>query len=149
MLRYIALALMLAGFTCLCGCGSGGETAGNGNGSNGGNDGNGAGVDEARLATPQSSIEYQFELLKAGDFETLKACVTDRQRERMTAEAVNEGKQRIESQGTTVEELVGAIEEGEYEGKKTATIKMKSGGRTLTTLIETDGKWLSDTIWFN
>ena len=30
---------------------------------------------------------------------------------------------------------------------KTAKITMKNG-RTLTTLILTDGKWLADTIWF-
>jgi hypothetical protein len=26
-------------------------------------------------------------------------------------------------------------------------IKMKNG-RTLTTLVKTDGKWLADTVWF-
>jgi hypothetical protein len=36
--------------------------------------------------------------------------------------------------------------DGESEGQKTAKITMKNG-RTLTMLILTDGKWLSDTIW--
>jgi len=36
---------------------------------------------------------------------------------------------------------------GEADGKKTAKVKMKNG-RTLSTLVETDGKWLADTIWF-
>jgi hypothetical protein len=44
-----------------------------------------------------------------------------------------------------LDDLVHAIR-GEFEAK-TAKITMKNG-RTLTTLILTDGKWLSDTIWF-
>ena len=47
----------------------------------------------------------------------------------------------------TLDDLVGAVEMGEDEGKQTARIKMKNG-RTLTTLILTDGKWLADTVWF-
>ena len=39
------------------------------------------------------------------------------------------------------------VKYSEADGKKTAKIKMKNG-RTLTTLIETDGQWLADTIWF-
>jgi hypothetical protein len=47
-----------------------------------------------------------------------------------------------------MDDLWASSEAGEYEGKKTTKVKMKNG-RTLTTLILTDGKWLSDTIWFN
>ena len=47
----------------------------------------------------------------------------------------------------TLDDLYASAEMGEYEGKKNAKIKMKDG-RTLTTLVETDGKWLSDTIWY-
>jgi len=47
----------------------------------------------------------------------------------------------------SIDDLVNAIQMGEFEGKQTAKIMMKNG-RTLTTLILTDGKWLSDTVWF-
>ena len=47
----------------------------------------------------------------------------------------------------TIDDLVGAVELGEAEGMKTAKIKMKNG-RTLTTLVQTNGKWLADTVWF-
>ena len=35
----------------------------------------------------------------------------------------------------------------EADGVKRAKVTMKNG-RTLTTLVLTDGKWLADTIWF-
>ena len=47
----------------------------------------------------------------------------------------------------TIDDLFASMQEGEWEGKKTAKVKMKNG-RTLTTLILTDGKWLADTVWF-
>lgn len=68
-----------------------------------------------------------------------------RQRERITKEAVEKGKK--DAAKYTLADLVASVEMGEYQGKKTAKIKMKNG-RSLTTLIQTDGKWLSDTIWF-
>ena len=45
----------------------------------------------------------------------------------------------------SIDDLVNTIQMGESEGQKTAKITMKNG-RTLTMLILTDGKWLSDTI---
>jgi hypothetical protein len=102
------------------------------------------GADEP-LATPKGSIAHQFELLKAGKVAELKACFTARQKERITDEAVKKGQQNTGKM--TLEDLVAEISEGEFEGKKTAKIKMKNG-RTLTTLILTDGKWLADTVWF-
>lgn len=97
------------------------------------------------LSDPKGSIAYQFELLKAGDTEKLKACFTERQRERITPDVVEQGKKQAGEY--TLDDLVASVEPGESEGKKTAKIKMKDG-RTLTTLIETDGKWLADTVWF-
>ena len=60
-------------------------------------------------------------------------------------EAVEKGKK--EATQYTLNDLVASVEMGELQGKKTAKIKMKNG-RTLTTLILTDGKRLSDTVWF-
>ena len=54
---------------------------------------------------------------------------------------------QAEAKRMTVDDLVSGIQMGQFQGKKTAKITMKNG-RTLTTLIQTDGKWLSDTIWF-
>lgn len=100
---------------------------------------------ENALKDPKSSVSYQFEALKAGDFEKLKSCFTDRVRDRVIREDVEKAKENISKM--TLDDLYASAEMGEYEGKKTAKIKMKNG-RTLTTLVETGGKWLSDTIWY-
>ena len=100
---------------------------------------------EAPLSTPKGSIEHQLKLLKDGDVEKLKACFTERQRDNITKEAVEKAKATAGK--AAVDELVASVEMGEAGGKKTAKITMKNG-RTLTTLILTDGKWLADTVWF-
>lgn len=97
------------------------------------------------LADPKSSLAYQFELVKAGDAEKLKNCVTPRLRDSVTQEGVDKAKANAAQY--TMDDLYASAEMGESDGKKTAKIKMKNG-RTLTTMVETDGKWLSDTIWF-
>ena len=97
------------------------------------------------LSDPKTVIAYQFELLKAGETEKLKVCFTEWLRERITTEQVEKGKSMAARY--TLDDLVASIETGESDGKKTAKIKMKNG-RTLTMLIETDGRWLADTIWF-
>lgn len=101
---------------------------------------------DSSLSDPRSSIAYQFELLKAGDADKLRACFTERQRERITKERVDKARANVGQ--LTMDDLFASMESGEYEGKKTAKVKMKNG-RTLTTLIQTDGKWLSDTVWFD
>jgi hypothetical protein len=98
------------------------------------------------LSEPKKSIEHQLKLLKAGDVDKLKECFTKRQQERVTKEAVAKGQKNVDKM--TIDDLVKDITMGTDKGMKTAKIKMKNG-RTLTTLILTDGKWLSDTIWFN
>ena len=97
------------------------------------------------LADPKSSIAYQFDLVKAGDAAKLKNCVTPRLRDSVTQEGVDKAKANAAQY--TIDDLYASAEMGEADGKKTAKIKMKNG-RTLTTLVETDGKWLADTIWF-
>jgi hypothetical protein len=97
------------------------------------------------LADPKSSIAYQFDLVKAGDADKLKNCFTARVRDGVTKEVVEKAKGQASA--FTLDDLYASAEMGEAGGKKTARVKMKSG-RTLTTLIETDGQWLSDSIWF-
>ena len=97
------------------------------------------------LNDPKSSIAYQFELVKAGDVDKLKTCLTPRVRDGVTKEVVDKAK--TDAANYTIDDLYASAEMGEADGKKTAKIKMKNG-RTLTTLVETDGKWLADTIWF-
>lgn len=104
----------------------------------------GSGEDSLKKS-PKDSIAYQFELVKKGDTAKLQQCFTDRVKERITPQAVEEGKK--EAAKYTIDDLVASVEDGEADGKKTAKIKMKNG-RTLTTLIQTDGKWLADTVWF-
>lgn len=97
------------------------------------------------LADPRSSIAYQFELVKAGDADKLKNCFTPRVRDGVTREVVEKAKG--EAAQYALDDLYASAEMGEADGKKTAKVKMKNG-RTLTTLVETDGQWLADTIWF-
>ena len=97
------------------------------------------------LADPKSSIAYQFELIKAGDADKLKNCLTPRVRDSVTKEIVDKAK--ADASKYSLEDLYDSVEMGEADGKKIAKVKMKSG-RPLTTLIETDGQWLADTIWF-
>ena len=101
--------------------------------------------DDGLRKSPKDSIAYQFELLKAGNTDKLRECFTQRLRERITPDAVEKGKAQASSY--TLEDLVASVEMGQAEGQQTAKIMMKNG-RTLTTLVQTDGKWLADTIWF-
>ena len=96
-------------------------------------------------ADVKAAIATQFELLKAGDVEKLKAHFTDRQKERITKEAVEKGQANAAKM--TIDDLVASVDVKGEGGQKTAKIKMKNG-RSLTTLILTDGKWLADTVWF-
>lgn len=59
--------------------------------------------------------------------------------------ALRKGQKEISDY--TIDDLVASTVEGEYNGKKTIQIKM-ANGRTLTTLVFQNGKWLADTIWF-
>ena len=97
------------------------------------------------LGEPRSSIAHQLELLKAGDSDKLKECFTARQKDKVTKEAVTAAQKMAGKM--TIDDLYASAEMGEFQGAKTAKIKMKNG-RALTTLILTDGKWLADTIWF-
>ena len=73
-----------------------------------------------------------------------KECFTPRQKNKITKELVASSEQTATQM--SIDDLVNTIQMGESEGQKTAKITMKNG-RTLTTLILTDGQWLSDTIW--
>lgn len=94
---------------------------------------------------PKAVIALQLSQLQAGDAAALRAGMTERLRERITQEVVDKAKGQAGK--ATIEELVDSIEPGTDGANKTAKIKMKNG-RTLTTLIEVEGKWLADTIWF-
>jgi len=101
--------------------------------------------DEALKKSPKDSIAYQFSLLKDGNVSQLRECFTDRLRERITDEAVEKGKSQASNY--SLDDLVASVELGETEGNQTAKIMMKNG-RTLTTLVHVDNKWLADTLWF-
>lgn len=97
------------------------------------------------LSEPKKSIEYQIKLLKDGNAEQLKACFTARLQEKITKAAVAEAQKNAGK--LTLDDLVKDVTVSEQGGTKRAKITMKNG-RTLTTLVLTDGKWLADTIWF-
>ncbi len=103
-------------------------------------------TNDASLSDPKSSIAYQLELVKVGDADKLRACFTDRVKDKVTNEAVEKAKTNAAKY--TLDDLFASAEMGNFEGKKTAKIKLKDG-RTLTTLVETNGKWLADTVWID
>ncbi len=96
-------------------------------------------------ADAKAFITTQLEVLKKGDLTAIKAGFTKRLQDKLTAEKVEKGKKSLEKEKFTVDDLV---ESAEAKGADAIKIKMK-GGRTLTTLVKVDGKWLADTIWFN
>ena len=100
---------------------------------------------EALKKSPKDSIAYQFGLLKNGNATLLRECFTDRVRERITDDVVEKGKSQASIY--SLDDLVASVELGESEGRQTAKIMMKNG-RTLTTLVQVDNKWLADTVWF-
>ena len=139
MTRHLLLVLAVSLMFAACGSKDGGNS---GNSSGGGST---SGADPT-LSDPKGSIAYQFDLVKAGDADKLRNCFTERLRDRITKERVDKAKG--EAGRYTMDDLWASAEPGEYEGKKTMKVKMKNG-RTLTTLVQTDGKWLSDTVWFD
>lgn len=100
---------------------------------------------DKKTGTPKDSIAAQLELLKAGKTDELRNWFTERQRLKITPDAVAKGKKNASIY--SIDELVGNVEFGKDLGRETAKIKMKNG-RTLTTLVLIEGKWLADTIWF-
>ena len=112
-----------------------------GNGDDGAADGGGGGGADTR--DPKGALAAHLNALQAGDVAGLQAGFTARLRGKVTPELVKAGQ--AEAKEYTLDELVASVEMS--EDKKTAKLKMKNG-RTLTTMILTDGKWLADTIWF-
>lgn len=103
-------------------------------------------ADGSGVPDPKEAMLAQIELLKAGKADELKTHFTGRLQEKITAEAVKKGQAESKNMPPPAE-LIKEVQDGEVDGKKTAKILMP-GGRTLTTLIYEDGKWLADTVWF-
>ena len=133
--------ILIAASLFLAACGGAGSATNSGAASSG----NATASDEALKKSPKDSIAYQFGLLKEGNVSKLRECFTERIRERITDEAVEKGK--AQASNYSLDDLVGSVETGEADGHPTAKIMMKNG-RTLTTLIQVDNKWLADTVWF-
>lgn len=92
-----------------------------------------------------AAIAHQLELIRAEKSGELRACFTERLREQITADAVTAAVKEAASQ--TITTLAAQVEVIERADVTYAKIHM-ANGRTLTTLVWTDGHWLADTIWF-
>jgi hypothetical protein len=136
------ILLLILGSVFMSGCGGAGPQTANESAQS---DSSSKTSDEGLKKSPKDSIAYQFELVKEGNVDKLKECFTERLRDGITAETVEKGKSQASKY--TLDDLVASVEMGEAEGKNTAKVMMKNG-RTLTTLVQTDGKWLADTVWF-
>ena len=93
------------------------------------------------LADARTFITKQVELIKKGDAAGLKAGFTKRLQDKITDANVKKAQGQVDKM--TIDDLVASV----AAGKDSLKIKMKNG-RTLTTLVKTDGAWLADTVWF-
>jgi Tfp pilus assembly protein PilN len=93
------------------------------------------------LSDARAFITKQIEQIKKGDVEGLKAGFTKRLQEKITE--ANVKKAQKEAASASIEDVVASV----APSKDSMKIKMKNG-RTLTTLVKVDGKWLADTVWF-
>jgi phosphoglucomutase len=93
------------------------------------------------LAMARTFIAAQVEPIKAGDIEAVKAGLTDRLKDRVTAEDL--AKARAQLAPMTIDDLVASVEDNDGGMK----LKMKNG-RTLTTLVRVGDAWKADTLWF-
>ena len=93
------------------------------------------------LADAKALIGKQLEMIKKGDVDGLKPGFSARQQDKITEANVKAAQK--EAKKYTLADLDDKVETKEGGIK----IKMKSG-RTLTTLIKVDGKWVADTVWF-
>jgi hypothetical protein len=95
------------------------------------------------LAGARAIIKKQMDLINAGDVAGLKAGFTARLQDRIDEKSVAKAKETIGK--ITIEEAVISATKGE-DGK---SVKLKmANGRSLTTLVLENEKWLTDTIWF-
>ena len=93
------------------------------------------------LAEARAFIGKQVEQIKKGDVAGLKAGFTKRLQEKITEANVKKAQKEL---GTmTLDDLVASV----AANKDSLKVKMKNG-RSLTTLVKVDGKWLADTVWF-
>jgi hypothetical protein len=93
------------------------------------------------LADAKALIGKQLEMIKKGDVAGLKPGFSARQQDKITEANVKAAQK--EAVKFTLADLVEKVE------SKGGNIKIKmKGGRTLTTLIKVNGKWVADTVWF-
>ena len=103
-------------------------------------------IDRANpLSNSKSSIAYQFELVKAGDYDKLVDCFTEKAKRKLTREIVESAK--VTAEKVSYDDVVATIDEEENSNGKFAHIRMKDH-RSLVILTFKDGKWLSDQVWF-
>ncbi|CAN5923570.1 hypothetical protein BH11MYX3_BH11MYX3_42540 [soil metagenome] len=106
-----------------------------------------ADADATSITGVKAFISAQVEAIKAGDIAKVKAGLSPRQREKVTAERVAKAKTQVDSM--TIDDLVASVQPSQDAKAPTEVeVKMKNG-RTLTTLIKVEGTWVADTLWFN
>lgn len=103
-------------------------------------------IDRANpLSNPKSSIAYQFELVKAGDYDKLVECFTEKGKTKLTKEVVEKAKGQAAN--IQFDDIAADIVEEENSNGKFAHVSMKDH-RKLVILELHDGKWLSPRVWF-
>jgi hypothetical protein len=98
------------------------------------------------VATVKKFVQAQVDAIKAGDLDKVKAGLSARLRDKVTADNVK--KAQAQAAKMTIDDLVDSVE-AKPDAKAPTSIKVKmKNGRTLTTIITVDGKWVADTLWF-
>lgn len=92
--------------------------------------------------SPRAAMVAQIGLVRSAATEHLRPHFTERLRNKFSDDDVVGAAKDLGEYD--VDDLIGTIE---MEDADRAKIKM-ANGRTLTTLVRRNGRWLADTIWF-
>jgi hypothetical protein len=103
-------------------------------------------TDELDPTNAQAVIFHQIELLRAGNVDELKLWFTARLAAELTPDVLTAAVAEAKNMPTK-EQMAQTVEVRDEGGKRVAVVTME-GGRTLTTMVLTDGRYLSDTLWF-
>jgi hypothetical protein len=95
-------------------------------------------ADERTFA--RSYLAHQLELVKSGDLDRIKSTVVVREHERITTPNIERARKR----SFDLDQLVGSAARDRLGNVVITTV----AGKKLTTLVEADGLWRTDSAWF-
>ncbi len=102
-------------------------------------------TEDTALSIARREIQTQCELIEKGDTAELKKHFTKRLQKHIVDFRIRRVQRILPLY--KLHDLVGSAEETTRGGKRIIIVKMRKGN-PLTTLVEIDGKWYTDRMWF-